>query len=43
MSDKQTTILGIITTSVTGVALLTSAVGLASGILTILKGVRGND
>lgn len=36
--NKQTTILGIISTSVSGATLLASAIGLASGILTIIKG-----
>ncbi|MCI1284265.1 MAG: hypothetical protein LKG24_06700 [Lacticaseibacillus songhuajiangensis] len=39
-SERRITILGIITTSVSGAALLASAVGLASGILTIIQGQR---
>jgi hypothetical protein len=37
---KALTILGIVSTSVSGAALLASAVGLASGILTIIQGQR---
>jgi hypothetical protein len=39
-NERRITILGIITTSVSGAALLASAVGLASGILTIIQGQR---
>lgn len=37
---KTLTVLGIVSTSVSGAALLASAVGLASGILTIIQGQR---
>jgi len=40
MNDKKTTLLGIIATSAAGTALLASAVGLATGILTIIRGTK---
>lgn len=40
---KKTMVLGIITTSAVGTALIASGIALASGILTIIQGYKYED